>query len=41
VGKTNLQLWQQFGKAIGAAVAPANSFSVPYIKGGLIAPLAG
>jgi hypothetical protein len=39
VGKTTLQLWLQFGKVIGGEIAPANTFSVPYIQGGLIAPL--
>jgi Ca2+-binding RTX toxin-like protein len=38
VGLTNQQLWTQFGNAIGGRIAPANTFSVPYIEGGLIAP---
>jgi hypothetical protein len=39
VGLTNQQLWTQFGKAIGGRIAPVNTFSVPYIEGGLIVPL--
>jgi Ca2+-binding RTX toxin-like protein len=41
VGKTNLQLWLQFGKAIGGEIAPPNTYSAPHIEGGLIVPLGG
>ncbi len=38
VGLTNQQLWNQYGVTIGGQMAPAGSFSVPTIIGGLIAP---
>jgi hypothetical protein len=37
VGLTNQQLWDQFGVALGGAVAPDGSYTVPQIEG-LIAP---
>jgi len=37
VGLTNQQLWDQYGVALGGAVAPAGSYTVPEITG-LIAP---
>ncbi|MCI0333176.1 MAG: hypothetical protein L0228_08135 [Planctomycetes bacterium] len=37
VGLTNQQLWDQYGVALGGAVAPAGSYTVPQIIG-LIAP---
>jgi hypothetical protein len=37
VGLTNQQLWSQFGVAIGDAIAPSNTITVPTIYG-LIAP---
>jgi hypothetical protein len=37
VGLTNQQLWDQYGVALGGAVAPVGSYTVPEITG-LIAP---
>jgi hypothetical protein len=37
IGLTNQQLWDQFGVALGGAIAPSNAFTSPYING-LIAP---
>jgi Ca2+-binding RTX toxin-like protein len=39
VGLTNQQLWNQYGFALGGAIAPANALTVPNIIG-LVAPLA-
>ena len=39
IGLTNQQLWNQFGVALGGAIAPVSSYSVPSILG-VIAPLA-
>ena len=36
VGLTNQQLWNQFGKALSGAIAPADVYTLPYIQGGLI-----
>jgi hypothetical protein len=37
VGLTTQQLWDSYGVALGGAIAPAGSYSVPQIVG-LIAP---
>ncbi|MEX0642042.1 MAG: G8 domain-containing protein, partial [Pirellulales bacterium] len=37
IGLTNQQLWDQFGVALGGAIAPANAFTAPNING-LVAP---
>jgi hypothetical protein len=37
VGLTNQQLWNEFGKAFGGAIAPSNAITAPNIVG-LIAP---
>jgi hypothetical protein len=37
IGLTNQQLWNQFGVALGGAIAPANTYIVPNIVG-LVAP---
>jgi Ca2+-binding RTX toxin-like protein len=38
VGLTNQQLLNQFGIALGGELMPSNTFSVPYITGGRVAP---
>jgi len=38
VGKTALQLWTQFGVAIGGTLAPAGAISVPLVVGGVVGP---
>jgi hypothetical protein len=37
VGKTNQELWNTYGYAIGGAIAPAITFTVPYIELAVIA----
>jgi hypothetical protein len=38
VGLSNLQLWIQYGVAVGGGVAPAGATAVPLIVDGLIGP---
>jgi hypothetical protein len=38
VGKTNLQLWTQYGVAVGGQIAPSNAINLPLIVG-LLAPI--
>jgi hypothetical protein len=33
VGKTNQEIWNLYGKALGGQLAPINAFTVPYITG--------
>jgi hypothetical protein len=37
IGLTSQQLWNQFGVAVGGALAPANAISVPEVYG-LVGP---
>lgn len=36
VGKTNQYLWDNYGMALSGAIAPRNTYTLPYISGGLI-----
>jgi hypothetical protein len=40
VGLSNQQLWDELGVALGDAIAPSDTFTVPFINGGTVAPKA-